>query len=75
MLEEIRSKQQIMGVLPLAIGASVIGFIAFLLLLEAPGAEAVKWGMLAAWDHRPIVLAPGRVEGPKSSPSSGPLCV
>ena len=47
LLEEIRSKQQIMGVLPLAIGASVIGFIAFLLLLEAPGAEAVKWGMLA----------------------------
>jgi hypothetical protein len=46
LLEEIRRKQQIMGVLPVAIGASVIGFIAFLLLLEAPGTEAVKWGML-----------------------------
>ncbi len=47
LLDEIRSKQQIMGILPLAIGAAVIGFITFLLLLEAPGAEAAKWGMLA----------------------------
>jgi len=47
LLEEIRRKQQVMGVLPLAIGISVIGFITFLLMLEATAAEPAKWGMLA----------------------------
>jgi hypothetical protein len=47
LLEEIRSKQQIMGILPFAVGASVLGFVTFVVLLESPGAGAIKWAMLA----------------------------
>jgi hypothetical protein len=47
LLEEIRSKSQVMGLTPLCVVVSVISFIAFLVLLENPDAAIIKWGMFA----------------------------
>ena len=48
LLEEIRRKEQKLRRVPLAIGAAVIGFAAFLILLDAPAWSPLRWMALAA---------------------------
>ena len=46
LLDEIRSKQSVAGLVPVCAAVSAIGFIAFALLLGAPETGPLKWGML-----------------------------
>jgi hypothetical protein len=48
LLEEIRRKENRLRLAPIAIGASVLGLLAFLLLLGAPSADWLRWPALAA---------------------------
>lgn len=48
LLEEIRRKEQRPRLVPLLAGASVIGLLGFLILLDSPAATPLRWAALAA---------------------------
>jgi hypothetical protein len=46
LLEEIRRKRHVIGLLPLTLVTSAVGFVVFLVLLQSDGAGLGKWAML-----------------------------
>ena len=47
LLEEIRRKRQVLGLLPLILGVSALGFVSFLILLQAEESGVAQWAMLS----------------------------